>query len=214
MCSSPTTQLGELSPPRKERKMEKRYYRFKCITYVERETLEHNLRKYADHYAYIEHNRDECEKHIHVLVTFTGNKSIKRVCSILSEGSTQNSLAEPIEDIEHDIEYLTHEDEASRIEGKQIYDKSDVIYDSPEYWTRIAKDAPSGSFTNKEFIDDLTKVVGFSHIRMAEKYGRDYIKNLRSYMTFRRIALIEMERSKDALEDVIIHEEIFGDNLE
>lgn len=55
-----------------------RYYRFKCITYVNEDTLKKNLEEYADHYAYIKHDKEDCEEHFHVLVTFRGNKSIKR----------------------------------------------------------------------------------------------------------------------------------------
>lgn len=203
-------------PPRKEHEKmaQDRYYRFKCITYVKEETLRANLLKYADHYAYIRHDRDENEVHTHVLVTFKGNKSIKRVRELLSEGSDQNTLAEPIEDIEHDLEYLTHEDEVSKEQGKHRYAKEDITFDDYDYWTKVARDSTAQKISNEEFIDDLTRGIGFSHIEMAKKYGRDYIRNLRSYMYFRKIAMIEEGRHDELMAEMKYEEKVFGEIIQ
>lgn len=198
----------------KQKMAQDRYYRFKCITYVDDITLRRNLCKYADHFAYIYHGEEEAEPHFHVLITFRGNKSIKRVREILSEGSTQNTLAQPIDDIDHDILYLTHDDDASIERGKQRYSPDKIVYDDTEYWTKIAKESPAQKISNEEFIDDLTKGIGFSHIEMAKKYGRDYIRNLRAYMTFRKIAMIEQGRNEEYLIQEKELEDVFGDNLE
>lgn len=160
-----------------------RFYSFKCITYLPNEILKERLKhKDISHYCYILHDKDTVEGgelkegHIHLLITFKQPKSINSVRKIFEH--KQNTLAKPMEDVVHDIQYLTHKNDPDKFQ----YDEKDIVTDGSTYWSRLAKseDIDNG---NEAFINDLCDP-NISLREMAIRYGRDYMKNYRAYHHF------------------------------
>lgn len=162
-----------------------RYYSFKGVTYLSEETLREKLRhKDIKQWAYIEHDKDknedgtQKEPHKHLLVITKANKSIDAMRRIF-ESEEGNTLFKPIDEIQHDYRYLTHKDD----ETKYQYESENIKTSSLEYWAKVSKDEDTESRTNEDFINDLEDPTK-TRRDLAIKWGRDYMKNFRSYELF------------------------------
>lgn len=169
---------------RKRGSME-RYYSFKLISYLSEESIKECLRhKDISHYCYILHDKDvnddgtPKETHYHILVTVKQQKSLESIRRMFDNGSGINTLAKVIEDIVHDVRYLTHMDDPQKYQ----YEKSSIVTDGTDYWSKVAKDQTIDN-GNEAFINDLCNP-SISYKEMALRYGRDYMKNYRAYHQF------------------------------
>lgn len=174
----------------------KRYYSFACVTYA-LEGLENRLQKECKKWAYIVHDKDEQIKHAHVICTFTQNKTFKQVSTLLSGETGQNTLAQDIKDIEAIFDYLTHTNGFDEDGKKHVYDKTEIKSNDIEYWKSRAKldEGHGDTEKNEKFIDDLMHMTSVK--QMCIQYGRDFMKNIKSYMYIRD--LIAQEECGKAL---------------
>lgn len=154
----------------------KRYYRWSCVTYLSPDLFKLVFSQTV-HWAYIYHDKDDNEKHYHLLLVFRHRKSFNAVLSLFD--SSQNTLIEPMHDKEACYRYLTHEGT-----DKALYSGDSIVCDDKTYWTSEISDTSA----NDEFLSDLRSK---SFTELASIYGRDFIRNSRAYLRFRRIMEFE-----------------------
>lgn len=148
-----------------------RYYSFSLVTYNTKESDIQPLLDKANKWAWILHDKDKADPHIHIICTFKQNKSFEVVRKMV-EGE-QNTFVEPLRDKYKAFQYLTHENED---EEKAAYEESEVHCNDTSYFQK----GLSKSVDNTEFVYDLLD----SKMSLAEKiikYGRDYARNFRTY---------------------------------
>lgn len=152
----------------------KRPYSFKIVSYANYEELQPLLEK-SYHWVMIIHDQDDADLHFHILCTFKANKSFEAVRKMVV--SDQNTFVQELEDWTGDFEYLTH----SNAPEKHQYLPDELISDDIEFWLRKAKEFQKGE---DDFVHDLLDG-NLTYREMAIKYGRDYIRNFRSYDYFK-----------------------------
>lgn len=168
--------------------------------------------------CYIVHDKDETDTHIHAPVVFKQSMSIKRVrgwfkACVDHKGEVANTLAKPVLSAEGMEEYLTHDTEKAKEDGKHQYVTEDIkvlegIADSRgrmkgaldiqrENAERKAKKKEEAEESNDEFLTDLLKRK--PQREMARKYGRDYMKNYKQYKQF--AWEVEIEEGTKTIDD-------------
>ncbi len=137
-------------------------------------------------YAYIEHNRDTNEdgtpkdRHIHILLHLVNASTVDRVRDWFKGytdtlGLPVNTLGQVMHDISSSFEYLTHETEQAKAEGKFIYDKSEVVSNDIKYFQdNTLYDEDNITLALGELC------AGVSLLEVARKYGRDFIIHYQS----------------------------------
>lgn len=144
-----------------------------------------DLLQRCDHFAYIKHDKDDTTPHYHLVVTFanarTGQSVLKGVeVDDLTEDTTVNLQAG--RDRHALARYLLHDTPKARADGKHLYDESEVHTDDVAYWYEDEV-VPENEAPVSPFVDDLLSA-RLSARQMAYKYGRDYIRNYRTYQGF------------------------------
>lgn len=158
-----------------------RFYIFKVVTYNTEESAFQPLLDKAFKWAWILHDKDKTDPHIHILCTFKQNKSFEQVRNMV-EGE-QNTFARKMEDKYQDFIYLPHSED---FPDKALYNETDIHSNDISYFQRGCKK----SVDNEEFITDLLDK-NMSYRQKAVKYGRDYIRNFRTYEKFIRFLRFE-----------------------
>lgn len=154
--------------------MADRYYSFALVTYNTNESDIQPLIDKAFKYAWILHDKDKTDPHLHILCTFKQNKSFENVRKLVT--GEQNTLVQLLRDKYKAFQYLTHENED---EEKASYEESEIHCNDISYFQRGLKQ----SVDNEEFIIDLLNT-DMSYREMGIKYGRDYIRNFGAYRSF------------------------------
>lgn len=168
---------------------EQRHYTHSIVSYASLEELRRLLEQ-ARAWAYIKHDKDVDEQgklrapHYHIIATFSQQKSFKWIRNQVI--STQNTFAEAVKgEVSDVLDYFTHKG----IAEKYQYPDTDVVYSDREYWERRTQSCgTSKEDANEAFVDDLLSD-NYNAVAMARKYGRDFIKNIKSYEYFRGLAL-------------------------
>ena len=151
-----------------------RFYSFKVVTYNTSESCFQPLLDKAFKWAWILHDKDNTDPHIHILCTFKQNKSFEQVRKMV-EGE-QNTFARKMEDKYQDFIYLPHSED---FPDKALYNESDIHSNDMSFFQCGCKK----SVDNEEFINDLLDS-NMTYRQKAIKYGRDYIRNYRVYEKF------------------------------
>lgn len=163
--------------------MSSRFYSFSIVSYADLSELSPLLSS-CRHYVYILHDKDVNEDsslrspHFHILCTFTQNKSFNSVASLVV--SSQNTFVQQLQDVGGAFTYLTHQNNPEKFQ----YNADDLVSDNLDYWLDKIPEYENKSSKNDEFVDDLLSD-NFDVVAMARKYGRDFIKNLNRYESFR-----------------------------
>lgn len=147
----------------------------------------------AKHWAYVWHDKDDKAPHCHIIVIFQYNKTptamAKELCRI---DNTQNWHFSILHDRYHAFDYLYHRDVKSIELGKYPYTDSDVMTEDISFFTRGGQSARD----NLAFYNDLVEN-NFSHVEMARKYGRDYLKNIAKYDKAKAILQREISQGNE-----------------
>ena len=136
-------------------------------------------------YAYIEHNCDLNEdgtpkdRHIHLLLKLVHQTTSDGVRSWFrgftdAESQPINTLAQCMHDSVGCYDYLTHNTDQSREEGKYLYSESDIVSLNSEYFVSCSENDDNIICA----FNDLMS--GIPLIEIAQKYGRDFIIHYRS----------------------------------
>lgn len=161
-----------------------RFYTHSIVTYNSLDCC-FELFNQAKHFAYIIHDRDKTDEHIHILATFSREKSFTAVRKMVI--GEQNTFTQECRDVESLLDYFLHDNEPD----KERYSPESIYYDDEVYWKKRVNDGEVNVDKNDMFVDDLMSpemTVNF----MARKYGRDFIKNYRSYLEFRKLLSAEL----------------------
>lgn len=177
-----------------ENNVPKQSYSWCGIWYASEEALKRYLTEQCRNWAYMLHDKDVTEEgtpnepHFHFVATYDQRKSFQQVCrtTTLYRGD-QNVLVEMcFKGIAPALEYLWHKNDANKYQ----YDKRKVVISSKEWFERYI--TGNDESENDRFVDDLLAPSrAFSIIAMARKYGRDFMRNMNSYLEFRKVALHE-----------------------
>lgn len=158
-----------------------RFYSFKVVTYNTDESNFQPLLDKAFKWAWILHDKDKTDPHIHILCTFKQNKSFEQVRKMV-EGE-QNTFARKMEDKYRDFLYLPHSED---FPDKALYNETDIHCNDLGFFQRGAKK----TVDNEEFVTDLLDS-NMTYKQRAIKYGRDYIRNFRTYTKFAKMLRME-----------------------
>lgn len=204
-----------------------RAYTWFLMTYASYEEFS-RLWEIASHYAWGYHDKDTTlddhgkevlkTPHTHILITFQEWISLDKIKSIID--SDQNTMGECRRkvgntfvklNIQGCFDYILHLNDSD----KYPYDASIRHTDGTEYWTRYDKTITQDN-SNELFLQDLLgayRTDSEYKMFMANKYGKDYIKNRDKYDTFRfehitnEIYLSQHERY-DPLINYLLQEDI------
>lgn len=129
--------------------------------------------------AYILHDKEESEKHYHIIWRFENPRienCIKKDYEYI--GVKQNCFPNKCKSIYKAYRYLTHEDE----KNKPKYEEKEIKGVNIEYIKQLAQEsAPKEQKEDSamQIIDDI--IDGISIRDMVTKYGRDFVINIGKY---------------------------------
>lgn len=159
-----------------------RFYRWSLVIYGNEEDVL-KVCRVSQHYAYILHEKEEKEMHWHLLCTFKVWKSLASIKSMIDNG--QNVLGEEMHDKQAAFRYLTHKDNPEKYQ----YEEELIKSDDKGFW----RGEEQGDVI--ELIDDIIK--GMSFRDMAIKYGKDFVKNYRTYAHY--ATLVEAQETHERI---------------
>ena len=157
-----------------------RFYRWSLVVYGNEEDVL-KVCRVSQHYAYIQHDKEEKRIHWHLLCTFKVWKSLASIKSIIDNG--QNVLGEEIHDKQAAFRYLSHKDNPEKYQ----YNEELIKSDDKGFW----RGEEQGDVV--ELIDDI--IEGMSFRDMAIKYGKDFVKNYKVYAHY--AALVEAQETNE-----------------
>ena len=162
----------------------KRYYSFRIVTYInygDVVNLINDLESVISKYAFIKHDKDSVDEHIHILITFRQNKSLSKVLSYFPK--YQNTFVEPTntKELGGDFLYLTHSNDTAKYQ----YTADLIRCNDFDYFQSLACEKPqSKELINAELFEDIIREE-LDLKYLAIKYGRDFMLNFNKYMEFR-----------------------------
>lgn len=159
--------------------MQKRYYTFSLVTYCDESLFLPILKANSKSFAYIYHDKDLKddgslkEPHFHIVVSFQSNRSPHSVRELFPD--KPNTFVEVAFDKSACFRYLTHSDDPDKFQYP-IQAVKGVNFSS----FSVSGDASDIS----QFLDDLSPFSVLTLRELAIKYGRDFIKNYRTYRSY------------------------------
>jgi hypothetical protein len=165
---------------------------------------------------------DPKEAHFHLCLVLERARRLADVIGwfkgcLDSKGEPANTMAEAVTSLESLEDYFTHSDEASRDEGKHQYTESDlkVLDGIPSAFDFKTSYDKTGGMSrdekaeeeNAQLIEDILGKVSFRE--MARRYGRDYMKNYKTYRDY--CACILLEESGGNLDEALA---LMGDPIQ
>lgn len=174
------TEQKQRNPPQKSRD-------FSIVGYWESKsdllkTMEELLEKYnLRYYAFIEHNKDDKERHFHVALHFYNQRRLTSVRNMFS-GLNFNVLVQyAVDKYKLVNKYFTHTDKASVDARKEVYNRSEIHSNGIEHFQARNEEEHEKTLN---ILDDITK--GVSLYELARRYGRDLVINFEKYYAFTR----------------------------
>lgn len=162
-----------------------RFYTHSVVSYAAFDEL-FLLLEACEHYAYIIHDKDATDYHTHLICYFSVPKTISAVRKLVR--SDQNTFSQKVRQTDDLLTYLTHENEPD----KHQYSRDQICFDNEEYWMKLSSEGLTEKTDNDKFVDDLL-ADDLDLVFMARKYGRDFMKNHKSYLEFRRLCQLELK---------------------
>lgn len=132
-------------------------------------------------FAYIQHDKDDAEAHIHLLMRTYDSWSDTQIAKWFkgrkdAKGEECNTFVEVANDLYALKEYITHSDQESIENGKYQYNESDIK--DFGLWDIVDK---------KETYDDTMEIVnmilrGVSQRELLKRYGRKYLYHMIDFL--------------------------------
>lgn len=136
----------------------------------------------------IVHDKDVGKQpHLHAMIALDATLTYNEIKDIIKNaGYDSNVFVQTCKDPEASEDYLTHKNDPAKAQ----YDEQDIVKVNPS----VIQDAIELKRNTLEIDELVTYLTSpqFSVITAARKYGRDFIKNIKSYMHFRELALHEL----------------------
>ena len=196
-----------------------------CVTYATSEQLKYVISSHSDQVQdciAILHDKDTKEdgtpkeSHLHFLISLKTSREISSVTGWLKKcidekGQAVNTLGEPVKSTKSAYEYLTHTGQ----DGKHQYADTDIIVlqGSIEHWLTLEGEVERNNRRKLEKqqrkdeqakeVDQLIQdcIENVSERQMAQKYGRDYIRNRRTYKEF--AAIVQYQETGEIAEHLV-----------
>lgn len=143
-----------------------------------------DLRNAIEHYALITHDKDEGEPHTHMLIKFHRNEHCH---SRLLDAFHIDYANDCSNLVGVKFNYLTHNSQTCRKEGKFQYSKDEIITDSLSFFENYQ--APNENALASGIVDDI--INGKSERYLVSTYGRDYIFHRQQYHNSARLIMAE-----------------------
>lgn len=162
------------------KKMNDRCYNFFVMTYLKPEDFLPTLKRdCVKHYAYIHHDKEDCEPHFHIILLLNNAKTKSAVQRMFP--THQNTFAEVLLDKGFAFDYLTHENEPEEVPR---YDKKDIVTDNFNYFYDICTGNEKEDKDEKTIaiIDDI--LAKMPARELLYKWGRDVVINFDKYLKF------------------------------
>lgn len=156
-------------------------------------------------FAYIVHDKDKNDLHIHLLVRTYDAWTPKQICKWFNgitdkEGRNVNTFDEPIGDLMALRTYIQHKDDESIQKGKAQYDAS-LIKDFGLFAELTEKDSYDDTY---EIINSMIKGIGTR--ALVRRYGKKFIYHYSQFMAVKeaieREDYYEYERTKPVNEQL------------
>lgn len=178
-------------------------------TYAKPCDIDSILVKKADlieHAFHILHDKDENETHSHIVLGLKRSRIPQEIVSwfkncVDDNGKKVNTFAEPIISCDGIIDYLTHSGEDQKLKHQYKEEDIKVPFGNLEAFRELntERDIRKEAKAKKEekadecesLIDDI--ISGVSLREMARKYGKDFMKNRKSYNEFAAMVIMEEE---------------------
>lgn len=147
--------------------------------------------------------------HYHNLLSFEQQVSYEYIKGLCNTEHTimgqivKNKMPNGEQSVRGAWDYLTHRGENP--EEKFLYDDDIRISNDIEYWIKRCDKEVIDLATNDSFLDDLLNIeVEFDLQYMGRKYGRDFIKNMNSYVHYREtvLGINKRKREKELWEEI------------
>lgn len=182
---------------------------FKCVTYQLDKII--ILDKLSQHNVCgILHDKDENKKnHIHFIIEWEKISPIKLHYK-LTEVLGELTLCKTVFKFNEDYDYLTHKHNRQ----KYHYDPNDIFCNNEEYFRNLYTIADYS--IEHDIITDLQNP-NISFRTLAEVYGLDFVKNLRTYVYFREMCMTEDDEArkrKEREERIARQEQLIREGLE
>lgn len=168
---------------KKVSKSQQRVRNFSIMTYLKESQLTKVIKAHIRSiraYAYICHDKDDAEPHIHLIMRTHCAWSCKQLSKWFEgykdkKGEHVNTMVEVAHDLVALKDYLTHSDEESKEKGKHEYSESE-IHDLG-MWDMIPRnDSYDSSY------EILNKVMcGYSYRQLVREYGREFLYHWERY---------------------------------
>lgn len=157
-----------------------RYYNFFIMTYLNPADFTPTLKRdVVKHYAYIHHDKEDCEPHYHIILLLNNAKTISAVKKMFPSG--QNTFVQVLIDKVGAFDYLTHEND----EGEKFkYDKKNIVSDNYNYFYDICigNEKDDKDERTIAIIDDI--LAKMPARQLLFKWGRDVVINYDKYVKF------------------------------
>jgi hypothetical protein len=161
----------------------KKVRNFSIMTYLKESQLSKVMKahiKSVRAYAYIYHDKDDAEPHIHLIMRTYSSWSCTQLAKWFEgykdkKGERVNTFVEVAHDLVALKDYMTHSDEESKEKGKHQYNESE-IHDFG-MWDMIPRnDSYDSSY------EILNKVMsGYSYRQLVREYGREFLYHWEKY---------------------------------
>lgn len=146
-------------------------------------TLEELTEKFnLKYYAFIEHNKDESERHFHVALHFYNQRRIGSVRDMFENLEFNVLVQYAVDKYKLVNEYFTHTDKTSKEQGKEVYDKTEVHSNNLEHFKSRYEEEHQKTLSILKDLQD-----GISMYELARRYGRDLVLNFDKYLTFAKL---------------------------
>lgn len=169
-----------------------RYYSFGIVTY----DTNADIQGFCDntvHYCYILHDKDDGKApHYHIFFTMQKNAkclNIVQLFKLYGSDDKQNTFCRCVKKNEYNCyDYLTHKNHPNKYQ----YNESDIVCDDVSKWQKVEQVIDIDSFCDDLFAPTIDIPM------MCRKYGRDFMRNIKSYLYTREVVLYENSgRKKD-----------------
>lgn len=179
------------------------------ITYADEKQIVKVLNEKSDQLLfaeYIDHNKDNNVAHRHIVLELKAPRYISDVIAwfkgcLDSDNKPVNTRGEVTRSTEDIDDYLTHANDDTKYQYKEC-DIKVSIGTRDEYRTHVTEiqaienSKALKSFENEARADDVETqlqaiIDGTPHREMARRYGRDYIKNHKSYKEYALLMVVE-----------------------
>lgn len=158
-------------------------------------------------YILIEHNKFEDlfdkeknylkKDHIHIVFESWARRRASRLCKIFNTTEVMR-LAEHNQLVGM-VKYLTHETEECKLKARLIYDKSLLVSNDIEYFTKLYYES-SREDNSLDIIDRLN--MGLPYRELVAMFGRDFVFH---YKQYQEMALLIWRQSQQNL--ILINED-------